>query len=101
MYRDLVPASSVLVTARRVLMFRPMPPKYKHWCYPSSIIGCGLDTYSLDVEEHAFLRSEVTCPTCLAQLRADKEICAACRLGAPEIIPVSLAPPHVCDPELS
>jgi predicted amidophosphoribosyltransferase len=74
---------------------------YKHWCYPSAIIGCRQDISSLSWYEITFLRSQVTCPACLEQLRADKGICEACKLGAPEVVPVNLAPPHVCDPGLS
>jgi hypothetical protein len=67
----------------------------RHWYYPSSIIGCGLCIDDLCSSELACLRSEVTCLGCLAQLQADRKICEACRLGAPES--GHPAPPHVCD----
>jgi hypothetical protein len=78
-----------------------MTGTYKHWCYPSAIIGCRQDISSLRGDEITFLRSQVTCPACLRQLRADEEICEACKLGAPEAISTKMVPPHVCDPELS
>jgi hypothetical protein len=73
----------------------------KHWYYPSAIIGCGLTIDELLSEELTCLRSKVTCPACIAQLQADKAICEACKLGAPEAVVVDRAPPHVCDPALA
>jgi hypothetical protein len=73
----------------------------KHWYYPSTIIGCGLSIDGLTADELACLRSTVTCPSCIARIRADKEICQACKLGAPEVVPSYEAPPHVCDPALA
>ena len=53
-----------------------MPEKHeKHWYYPSAIIGCRIEIDELCSDELTCLRSEVTCPSCLAQLVADKEIC--------------------------
>ena len=71
----------------------------KHWYYPSLISGCGIEIDALPSEEKACLRSEVSCPKCLAQIRADMEICTACKwtaAGAPYI-----PSPHVCDPALA
>jgi len=45
----------------------------RHWFYPSSVIGCGLNIDDLHAEELTCLRHEVTCSGCLAQLRADQE----------------------------
>jgi hypothetical protein len=70
-----------------------MPEKHeKHWYYPSAIIGCRIEIDELCSDELTCLRSEVTCPSCLAQLVADKEICDTCKLGPPG--------PHSCDPAL-
>jgi hypothetical protein len=73
-------------------------PQIVHWYYPSAIIGCGLHIEDLRCYELACLRSEVTCPACLAQLSADRKICTACQIGAPEKMSAHLAPLHVCDP---
>ena len=83
----------------RLISFCPMTAK--HWYYPSAIIGCGAKMEGLLSEELTCLRSEVTCSGCLAQILADKEICEACKLGAPEVVAANLAPPHVCDPALA
>ena len=72
----------------------------KHWYYPSIIIGCGIDEEGLRAEEMTCVRSEVTCPGCIAQILADKKICGACALGAARFT-VDPPPPHVCDPALS
>jgi hypothetical protein len=72
-----------------------------HWFYPSAIIGCGLCIDDLPAARLTCLRSEVTCPGCLARLRSDRETCQACRLGSPEEVGADLAPPHVCDPMLA
>jgi hypothetical protein len=45
----------------------------RHWFYPSSVIGCGLNIDDLHAEELSCLRHEVTCSGCLAKLRADQE----------------------------
>jgi hypothetical protein len=66
----------------------------KHWYYASAIVGCRIEIDDLCSDELTCLRSEVTCPSCLAQLAADKEICAACRLG------FAARSPHSCDPAL-
>jgi hypothetical protein len=79
----------------------PAPRVFVHWIYPSCFLGCGdrLDARDeLTAAELTCLRSEVTCPRCLEQLREDVAICRACRLGAPERVPIHLAPPHTCDP---
>lgn len=73
----------------------------KHWYYPSAIIGCRIEIDGLLSEELTCLRSEVTCPACIAQITADKTICEACKLGAPEAVAADRTPPHVCDPALA
>lgn len=45
----------------------------RHWFYPSSVIGCGLNMDDLPAKELTCLRHEVTCSGCLARLRADHE----------------------------
>jgi hypothetical protein len=70
----------------------------KHWYYPSTTVGCRIEIDGLCSDELTCLRSEVTCPSCLAQLAADKEICGACKLG-PEP-DASTRPLHSCDPAL-
>jgi hypothetical protein len=45
----------------------------RHWFYPSSAIGCGLNIDDLTADKLTCLRHEVTCSGCLAQLRADQE----------------------------
>lgn len=72
----------------------------RHWCYPSTIVACGLDIDDLRAIELAWLRSEVTCEDCLARLRSDREICEACR-DAQDHVSVRLARSHVCDPEIA
>ncbi len=72
---------------------------HKHWYYPSARVGCRIEIDELCSEELTCLRSEVTCPSCLAQLHADKEICTACRIGPPGPA-ASTSPPHSCDPAL-
>jgi hypothetical protein len=79
----------------------PSPRVFVHWFYPSTAVGCGgkLDErMEFRANELTCLRSKVTCPRCLEQLRKDAAICQACRLGVPEHVPVYLAPAHVCDP---
>ena len=70
----------------------------KHWIYPSTIVGCGLDADNLCSDELTCLRSEVTCQRCVARLSSDKERCQACKLGALESVRLALG--HVCDPAL-
>lgn len=79
----------------------PSAATARHWFYPSAVIGCGLRIDDLCTVELACLHSEVTCPSCLAQLQVDRTICEACRLGSPESVSAHLAPPHVCDPARS
>lgn len=64
----------------------------KHWYYPSTVVGCGLTISDLRAHELTCLRSEVTCPKCLARLEADKKICSACARGA------YFGNYHACDP---
>lgn len=51
----------------------PQNAPVRHWFYPSSVIGCGLNIDNLPAEELTCSRHEVTCAGCLAQLRADQE----------------------------
>lgn len=51
----------------------PSNAPVRHWFYPSSAIGCGLNIDDLHSKELTCWRPEVTCSGCLAQLRADQE----------------------------
>jgi hypothetical protein len=98
-----VRSSSVLLGTSPVLTLPAMT--FVHWYYPSALVGCGgdllEDRLELRSSELTCLRGEVTCPSCLEQLRKDKESCEACRLGAPEQMPAHLAPRHICDPAIA